>query len=222
MSLKREIDHTIQGEIKKKRTETDKDQDLSNDELEGALGISDQNCYTPNQDERCMLHIGGDIYVVAKKYNDKLQVHIRQFTRYGNERYPSKKGVTLSLCRWRVLESIREELDSYFKNYYSETLSEKEETMHLGGGIYATVNDQYPVVNLRHWWKPEDSDKPVPTKRGIILNKGKWIQLMNCMSLIRDFVPELHDVSVGCTEDHQNQQGMLRCGECNPFENEIY
>ena len=88
----------------------------------------------------------------------------------------------------------------------------------MGGGTYVTVNDKYPVLNIRHWWKPVDSADPVPTKRGINLNKAKWDSLKDVMAIIRGFVPELNDVSIGCTEDHANQMGMLQCAECNPFD----
>lgn len=55
-----------------------------------------------------------------------------------------------------------------------------------------------------------------------MINKEKWIQLTNCMSVMRDFVPELNDVSIGCVEDDANQIGMLQCPECNPFDNMQY
>jgi hypothetical protein len=57
------------------------------------------------------------------------------------------------------------------------------------------------VVNIRHWWKPDDTTNPCPTKKGVILSKNKWKQLKDTMAVMRDFVPELNDASIGCTED---------------------
>lgn len=37
---------------------------------------------------------------------------------------------------------------------------------HLGGGIYVTTNDKYPVLDIRHQWQPVEADKPSPTKKG--------------------------------------------------------
>lgn len=74
------------------------------------------------------------------------------------------------------------------------------------------------MVNIRHWWKPDDTTNPCPTKKGVILSKNKWKQLKDTMTVMRDFVPELNDASIGCTEDHENQMGMLQCPECNPFD----
>ena len=40
---------------------------------------------------------------------------------------------------------------------------------------------------------------PVPTRRGININKAKWDSLKDLMAVIRDFVPELNDASIGLT-----------------------
>lgn len=42
---------------------------------------------------------------VAKTYNDKLQIHIRKYNRFDTQLSPTKKGVTLSLSRWLMLEN---------------------------------------------------------------------------------------------------------------------
>lgn len=226
MSSKRTLeDESVEQELKEdtsvaiKRLKTENVQSHEDHDSQHTLIIEDDECFQQKPDERCMLHIGDELYVVAKTYNNQLQIHIRQFHKYDKDVYPTKKGVTLSLCRWRLLESFKN-IDKYFENYYSDTTTEdgEEESLHLGGGIYATMNHEYPVVNLRHWWKPKDSDKPMPTKRGVMINKAKWVQLTNSMSVMRDFVPELNDVSIGCIEDHANQIGMLQCAECNPFD----
>lgn len=225
MAAKRELRKEISKEIKRLKTENDAstahnsksnqddDHELSQDSL-----IIQDDCLDPQPNERYMMHIGGDIYVVAKTYNNQLQIHVRQFNRYDTQLYPTKKGVTLTLSRWRMLEFSQKDLDKYFEDYLSGSISE-EHSIHLGGGIYVTVNNKFPVINIRHWWKPNDETEPKPTKRGLILNRDKWSLLKDVMTLIRDFVPELNDASIGCDEeDHQNQLGMLRCRECNPFD----
>jgi hypothetical protein len=59
----------------------------------------------------------------------------------------------------------KDELNDIFKR----SLAGKEDeiyTMHLGGGVYITINPKYPTMDIRHFWKPLDSDKPVATGKG--------------------------------------------------------
>ena len=222
MASKRQIEENDSTETKKIKTDSlencsVKTTDPSSNESPNLE--NDDEIFPSNDDERCMIHIGDDIYVTAKVYNDKLQLHIRHYHRIDSQLYPTKKGVTLSPSRWLVLEDRQTELTQFFDEFYSEKKSEEDEkNIHLGGGIYVTTNDKYPVVNIRHWWKPEDATKPCPTKKGVILNKNKWTQLKNTMAVMRDFVPELNDIGIGCIEDHANQMGMLQCPDCNPFD----
>lgn len=100
---------------------------------------------------------------------------------------------------------------------------ESEQTWHLGGGVYASITPDYPTVNIRHFWQPDDATEPVPTKRGIILNNFRFGKLQKAMEEIKDCVPEMNDVTPCMySDDHMNQEGMLRCRECNPFEYEMY
>lgn len=65
--------------------EANVDHNPSSNESEETLVIDDQDCFKQNPDERCMIHIGGEVYVVAKTYMNQLQIHIKQFTRYDND-----------------------------------------------------------------------------------------------------------------------------------------
>lgn len=76
--------------------------ELTGSETQDTLVIED-DCLSPREGERCMLHVEDEVYVVAKNYDDRLQIHIRQFTIYDDKIYPTKKGITLFLCRWRPL-----------------------------------------------------------------------------------------------------------------------
>ena len=78
-----------------------------------------------------------------------------------------------------------------------------------------STNNQYPAINIRHWWKPNESRATCSTTKGLILNGVKWGQFNNTMLVIRDFVPEFNDDRIGCEEDHQNQRmecNFLECG----------
>jgi hypothetical protein len=49
-----------------------------------------------------MIHLDDNIYVVAKMYDESLQIHIRQYTQFGNKLYSTKKGVVLKKCSDRA------------------------------------------------------------------------------------------------------------------------
>jgi hypothetical protein len=168
-------------------------------------------------DNRCMLYLGGDCYVVAKEYKAEIVIHIRNYIQRGAKKYPTKHGVMFNILRWLMLEMNRDEINKVFQNGMSGKLEQNHELLiHLGGGLYLTVGYKFPTVDIRHFWKPIDSDNPVPTKRGIALNQYRWNGLQNVMDLIRDFVPELAP-SVICEYTHHAQPDLLKCHECSPF-----
>lgn len=221
MRSKRQREEAIQNEPKKIKSETSDSTSAEEVDSDETLSIQDDDSMQSKPGERCMLHIGGSVSVTAKTYNRKLQIHIREYVNHGQ--YPTKKGETLSLPRWRMQENHKEELDKYFEEFHVQKANEDEEdhSIHLGGGIYVTRNQKYPVLNIRHWWKPEDSENACPTRKGVMLTESKWKELTNVMLVIRDFVPELLDSTIGCEDDHNNQLAMLRRSECNPFEYQL-
>ena len=171
--------------------------------------------------QRCMINIGDNYFVVARMYKGELGIHIRQFeeTKEG-KLFPTKKGVTFPLPRWVFFSNLEPDISDCLKSHSD---LETEQTWHLGGGVYAKINPEYPIVNVRHYWKPDDAEDPVPTKRGVMLNKFRLDNLREVMEKMKDFVPEIEE-TLPCMygDDHMNQEGMLRCRECNPFGFEDY
>ena len=111
----------------------------------------------------------------------------------------------------------KDEIDAMFM----KSLSGEEAqgyTLHLGGGVYVTADPKFPPVDIWHFWKPSDSDKPVPTRKGVALNKQKWKRLWDTIQIMRKFVPELN--TCVCYYSHQNELESLSCKECYPFEKE--
>ena len=47
-----------------------------------------------------------------------------------------------------------------FQDYHTGTVPEEERSMHLVGGIYVSINNKYPVLNIRRWWKPDEDIDP--------------------------------------------------------------
>jgi hypothetical protein len=117
-----------------------------------------------------MLYLGDECYVVAKEYKDEIVIHIRNYVQRGAKKYPTKDGVMFNILRWLMLEMNRDEINKVFQNGMSGKLEQNHELLiHLGGGLYLTVGYTFPIVDIRHFWKPIDSDKPVTTKRVIVV-----------------------------------------------------
>lgn len=113
-----------------------------------------------------MIHLDDNIYVVAKMYDEALQIHIRQYTQFGDKLYPTKKGVVLNLPRWLLLEVNLDKIDQHVK-------SPMDDSLHLGGGVFVCLNSRYTTVNIRHFLKPVGATQALPTKTGIVLKTGQ-------------------------------------------------
>ena len=168
---------------------------------------------------RCFIHLHQDTYVVAKEYKDTIYIHIRNYEQRKALKYPTKQGVALTLSRWLILESKKEEISRLYEDLNNGKLESDEYVMHLGGGIQVTVSSTFPTVDIRQFWKPDVCGTPKATKKGLALSEYKWKRLCDVMELIREFVPEL-DKAVMCHETHPNEIELHACKECYPFETE--
>lgn len=122
------------------------------------------------------------------------------------------------MSRYLLLETKKKEIDEMLLTSLTVELTETY-ICHLGGGIYVTVDQKFPTVDIRHFWKPVGVDKVIPTRKGLALNKRKWERLCNVMKIMRDFLPELNEALI-CYYSHQNELEAFSCKECYPFENE--
>ena len=155
-----------------------------------------------NTDRRFAL--GNDRYVEVCEWKDEKRVDLREWV----GKTPTKKGISLTLMRWKCLANILDQVDEALKNKTSYEC-------HLGGNVSCTVKEGNPCVDIRQFWKPEEN--VVPTKKGLCLRPGEYQRLKEVLSDIGNVLPELSDV-VPCLfqRDHANQLGYLRCSECNP------
>ncbi|KAK3107450.1 hypothetical protein FSP39_014931 [Pinctada imbricata] len=117
--------------------------------------------------------------------------------------------------RWLKFESLLPDIQDYIDNIGKE---DGELQWHVGGGVFVSLSPGYPTVDIRHFWKPDDAPEPIPTKKGVTLNRNKLAKLRDALEEMHESVPELKDTELCMfSESHQNQFGMLKCPECTPF-----
>lgn len=120
----------------------------------------------------CQLHLGGEVYVTGNlcENDNVLQIHIRQYGGKNQKPYPTKKGVTMSLTEWLTVECLLSGMEEALKNYSEQ---DSEASWSLGGNIYITDSKEYPLLDLRHYWKPDHNGEFKPTTKGVKLNRAK-------------------------------------------------
>ena len=112
---------------------------------------------------------------------------------------PTKKGISLTLMRWKNWVDYLEHAD--------QARAEKKNYMgHLGGNVYCTVKEGSSCMDIRQFWKPKD--EVVPTKKGLCLRPLEYSALKEVIPEIGTTLPEL-DAVVPCyaQSDHMNQLG---------------
>ena len=165
-----------------------------------------------NQDVRFERFLSSRKKLMVIRWDDEIHVDIRLWEVDGTR--ATKKGVSLQLTRWKILtnniDALSEALDKEERAELTGAVS-----LHLGGGQYAGVVPHYSVVDLRQYFMTEDGE---PTRKGVTLNRNEWENLIASLLEISAVLPEMTLVT-GCLQrdDHQNQDGALRCRECHPF-----
>lgn len=110
-----------------------------------------------------MLDFGGNVYVTANLCGNVVQIHIRQYEKGNSKPYPTMKGIVMSLMELSMLENFLNGIEEAVKNYSTRQINETvknystrqiDETWYLGSYLYATASKEYPLLDLRHYWKP--------------------------------------------------------------------
>src|ERR1700759_134582 len=156
-------------------------------------------------------------FLTYSRYNEQDLVHVREFETLGDRTYPTKRGVSFTPARLRVLLDSLEEIDENLKQQNPKESYKVQQSgykKHLGAAVYAAVNEKFDGVDLRRYWMPEGKSEAVPTKNGIYLPTKQWMLLKQKFGELLLLHPEL---TLAETCFHQNQLGMLDCRECDPF-----
>ncbi|KAJ8319636.1 hypothetical protein KUTeg_002816 [Tegillarca granosa] len=165
----------------------------------------------------CCIHLGDDRYVVAKQFNEKMMIHIRQYVRNKRGLYPSKVGICLDLEKWLKLDlccyrDVSECIESYKSN------QNVDYRYHLGENVNVSIKTGFPVVHIRKWFLPEGQESVVPTRKGIALTFAQWDQMRCAINFVAELLKEQLATVTFCelSDDHLNQMGFFQCRRCNP------
>ena len=120
--------------------------------------------------------------------------------------------VTLSFRRWK-------ELTNYVEQVNKALLEKKVLRVHLGGPYYLHTKRNNEIEEVWISSDPSFALKENLKSGEICLNKEEWFLLLDLMQSINKQLALHLDNIVPCyfSDDHQNQEGMLCCPECNPI-----
>lgn len=184
-----------------------------------AANFGPQKRPSKNYTQLCMIDLWDDIYVTANQHEQEnsVQIHLRQYARdRKNTPYPTKKGITMSTTEWLMLENFLDGMTEALKSYAERQI---EETWFWGSNIFVKASKDYPLLDLRHYWKPDPNGDFVPTKKGIKLNRRKLESLRNAALIIRDFIPSLDQDTMAypmlpSNIDQKSLEGLLDFPNC--------
>jgi hypothetical protein len=153
--------------------------------------------------------IGRKRFLACKTEDEELVVSIYETDSY--------KFINLPLKRWArfllKLDAIDEQLE------YARQGKIVDFQTHIGGKLYVSINSslKWTMVDFREFYMHPTKGIRA-TKRGISLHYDEFQKLKNCLPTFHA-ENECARTAKDCLSqpDHQNQQGMDLCEECNPF-----
>jgi len=104
-------------------------------------------------------------------FNNDLKVHICE---YEDAKYPTKKGICLTLSRWAMLLRFMPTLDGQVSSGPNRG---EDYRNHLGGNVHTRANRENGTVDIRQYFVPAGATIEIPAKKGITLRRIEWITL---------------------------------------------
>ena len=125
------------------------------------------------------------------------------------------------VCRWAQFRQCMDEVETHGKTLIAgKTVACRHP---IGGGYYVSVSTGIYCIDIRQFYVPYGEQDVKPTRQGLALRLHEWPQMKKIVDSINAEHPSL-GTALPCymSDDHQNQQGMLECRECNPFTHNIF
>ena len=83
----------------------------------------------------------------VSQWRDELRIDLRKW----RDGKPTKKGISLTLMRWKNCINQLEYMDRALDNKTSYEY-------HIGGNVYCTIAENGVCVDIRQYWKPGGPD----------------------------------------------------------------
>ena len=180
--------------------------------------------------------LGPTKFVSLEKQNGRVQLYLRHYKKSaGKLTLLGQREVTLTQHQCRDLMSCLPKVKTAFLKsigeadeaeplfdedgfmFDDEVVDEEGLTEHIGQNVLVRVQPGKSFVDIRGFHVKRGLPEPVPGLKGITLFKEELLELV-----LR--IEELYSVWGGlatlrpCLESHQNQEGFLQCGHCNPMQ----
>jgi hypothetical protein len=149
-------------------------------------------------------NIGVNRNVIVEKQDGDLVVLI--------EETGTDKKIVFTGKRWAQFLLLIEDVDNAVDQLNARQYVSYQ--THIGGKWYVSITTGFMCVNLRQFYLHTTLGVR-PTKNGIALRLPEWIKLKEVITEVTKIMPAAEPCYI--QEDHQNQEGWLRCIECNPF-----
>ena len=119
--------------------------------------------------------------------------------------------------RWLALGNIKEYIDEGLELIQQGRFVYN--SRHVGGGLYVSVKSPFNIVDFRMKLFNFERKEAIYSESGVTLDVKEWQDLKGCIAYAERKFPEILEMKP-CYEDddHMNQQGMLDCYECSPFQ----
>jgi Transcriptional Coactivator p15 (PC4) len=195
-----------------KKTKLDSAWGFTMDDVKSEMATS----FTPNR-EISKLNFGVNRYLVHSIFQDSPKIHFREFESKNGNEYPTKKGICLSISRFASLYASLHDIAEAVKLLRAGSIVQYR--LHLGGGVYVNINNDYKCVDIRRFFLPNAESGETATKTGIAIRLGEFENWMRVINELASISCELVGDDKICANnfDHGNQIVAGSCRECNPF-----
>ncbi len=178
-----------------------------------------------------VINLGRDIGAYYSVWRGEPVIHIRQMYLYDDtgcaKLYPVKGGQGITLTPEQCLDLIErlDEVMCCLEQYKDLSVPWKvccPYSVHIGANVYVTVEDE-PYVHVRRWFLPADREpiasNLLPSLQGVYLTEQEFaVFRARFVPYLKQNVPDIaNGIPCGARNDHQNQEGWLMCGHCNPL-----
>lgn len=164
------------------------------------------------------IKVGIGKFVTMTPYQGLYNCHVRYYDidPLTGKQYPTRKGILMAPTDFanmmKLLPKIKMEMEK--KGGQEGEVNR----VHVSSGIYATTKMGKTIVDFRHFFLPADSEIPVPTKRGIFLNKVEMQEMEMAFDSIRARYPEFDNAQSNvCDGNHFEPDNGVNCKYCHPF-----